>query len=129
MSIHQSSRKLFILAAALALLTGCARSSLQPDVVMYTLVTAEWLSQHVEDPDLVMLDRTVRVEPDEEGNIQVLSGRTDYEGGHIPSAGFTDLMVDLSDDDSPHSFAVGTPEQFCASMGALGVGDDSTVVL
>lgn len=129
MSIHHFSRKFFISVATLALLAGCARSNSQPDAVMDTLVTAEWLSQHLEDPDLVVLDCTVRVEPDEEGNIQVFSGRADYEGGHIPSAGFADLMVDLSDDESPHSFAVGKPEQFCAAMGALGVGDDSTVVL
>ena len=129
MSIHHFSRKLFILIATLALMTGCAKSNSQPDPVMDTLVTAEWLSQHLEDPDLVVLDCTVRVEPDEDGNIQILSGRADYEGGHIPSAGFADLMDDLSDDDSPHRFAVGTPEQFCAAMGALGVGDDSTVVL
>ena len=129
MLIHHWSRKLFILIGVLALTTACASPSSQPDAAMDTLVTAEWLNLHLEDPDLVVLDCTVRVEPDEEGNIQVLSGRADYEGGHIPSAGFADLMVDLSDDDSPHSFAVGTPEQFCAAMGALGVGDDSTVVL
>ena len=129
MSIQHFSRKLFILIAAFALMTGCARSNSQPDTVMDTLVTAEWLSQHLEDPDLVVLDCTVRVEPDEDGDIQILSGRADYEGGHIPSAEFADLMDDLADDHSPNRFAVGTPEQFCAAMGALGVGDDSTVVL
>jgi thiosulfate/3-mercaptopyruvate sulfurtransferase len=129
MSIHHFSRKIFILIAALALVTGCAKSNPQPDAVMDTLVTPEWLSQHLEDPDLVVLDCTVRVEPDEEGNIQVLSGRADYEGGHIPSAGFADLIDDLSDNESPLMFAVGTPEQFCAAMGALGVGDDTRVVL
>jgi len=36
---------------------------------------------------------------------------------------------DLSDGDSALKFAVPTPEQFIAAMGALGVGDDSRVVL
>ncbi len=67
--------------------------------------------------------------PNEDGSFEILSGRADYEGGHIPSAGFADLMGDLSDGDSPLRFAVPTPEQFCAAMGALGVGDDSPVVL
>ena len=129
MSIHHLSRKLFISIAALALLTGCARSNSQPDTVMDTLVTAEWLSQHLEDPDLVVLDCTVHVEMDENGKFKNLSGRPSYEQGHIPSAGFADLLTDLSDSDSPHRFALPTPEQFCAAMGALGVGDDSTVVL
>jgi len=58
-----------------------------------------------------------------------LSGRADYEAGHIPTAGFADLMGNLSDGDSLLKFAVPTPEQFIAAMGALGVGDDSRVVL
>ncbi len=37
-------------------------------------------------------------------------------------------MDDLTDGDSPLNFAVGTPEQFCAAMGALGVGDDTSAV-
>jgi len=95
---------------------------------MDTLVTAQWLSQHLDDPDLVVLDCTVRVDM-EEGGVRIESGRADYEGGHIPSAGFADLMDDLSDGDSPLKFAVPTPERFAAAMGALGVGDDSRVVL
>jgi thiosulfate/3-mercaptopyruvate sulfurtransferase len=96
---------------------------------MDTLVTTEWLSQHLDDPDLVVLDCTVRVDMDEGGGFQILSGRADYDGGHIPSAGFADLMGDLSDGESPLQFAVPTPEQFSTAMGALGVGDDSRVVL
>ncbi len=129
MSIHHFSRKILILIAALALTTACARSNSQPETVMDTLVTPEWLSQHLDDPDLVVLDCTVLVEPKEDGTVQILSGRDDYEGGHIPSAGFADLIDDLSDNDSPFMFAVGTPQQFCSAMGALGVGNDTRVVL
>jgi thiosulfate/3-mercaptopyruvate sulfurtransferase len=129
MSFHHFSRKFFILIAALALVNGCAKSTPQPAATMDTLVTAEWLSQHIDDPDLVVLDCSVRVKPNEDGSVEVLSGRAEYEGGHIPSAGFADLMEDLSDGDSPLRFAVGTPEQFCTAMGALGVGDDTRVVL
>ncbi len=140
MPYHDCSRKLVILIAALAVISGCASPASQPEVtiaqtadqpapVMDTLVTTEWLSQHLDDPDLVVLDCTVRVEMDEDGSVRTVSGRADYEGGHIPSAGFADLMGDLSDGDSPLKFAVPTPEQFCAAMGALGVGDDSRVVL
>jgi thiosulfate/3-mercaptopyruvate sulfurtransferase len=70
-----------------------------------------------------------RVELDESGGLRTVSGWSDYEGGHIPSAGFADLMNDLSDSDSLFQFALLTPEQFSATMGALGVGDDSRVVL
>ena len=129
MSFHHRSQKLFILIAALALTTACASSNSQPDATMDSLVSTQWLSEHLDDPKLVVLDCSVSVLPGEDGSLQILSGRADYEGGHIPSAGFADLMDDLTDGDSPLKFAVGTPEQFCAAMGALGVGDDTSVVL
>jgi thiosulfate/3-mercaptopyruvate sulfurtransferase len=96
---------------------------------MDTLVTTDWLSQHLDDQDLVVLDCSVRTTTDDDGGFRNVSGRADYDGGHIPSAGFADLTDDLSDRESPHEFAVPTPEQFCSAMGALGVGDDSRVVL
>ncbi len=137
MSLFNGSRKLFVLIAGLALTIACSGPQSQPDQVtsaeqpppIETLVTTEWLSQHLHDPDLVVLDCTVRVEMEEGGGLRILSGREDYEAGHIPSAGFADLLGDLSDGDSPLRFAVPTPAQFSGAMAALGVGDDSRVVL
>ncbi len=101
----------------------------EADAVMDTLVTTEWLDRHLGDPDLVVLDCTVRIEPDPDGGFRAVSGRAAYEAGHIPTAGFADLMNDLSDRDSPYRMALPTPEAFAAAIGALGVGDDSRVVL
>jgi thiosulfate/3-mercaptopyruvate sulfurtransferase len=135
MTIHKYAQKFFALIAAMALMSACTTPKIQPDVTigvdatMGTLVTTKWLSQHLNDPDLVVLDCTVRVEMDEVSGFRSVSGLSDYEGGHIPSAGFADLMNNLSDGNSPFQFAVQTPEQFSAAMGALGVGDDSRVVL
>jgi thiosulfate/3-mercaptopyruvate sulfurtransferase len=97
--------------------------------MMDTLVTTEWLNQHLDDPNLVLLDCTVCTIPEADGGFRNVSGRPDYDSGHIPTAGFADLIVGLSDSTSPFEFAVPTPEQFCSAMGALGVGDDSRVVL
>jgi thiosulfate/3-mercaptopyruvate sulfurtransferase len=96
---------------------------------MDTLVSVEWLSEHLGDPGLVVLDCTVVVEFDEQGAIRMVNGRDNYEAGHVPTAGFADLMGELSDTDSPLEFTVPAPEQFAASMRALGVSDDSRVVL
>jgi thiosulfate/3-mercaptopyruvate sulfurtransferase len=90
-----------------------------------TLVTPEWLNRHLGEDDLVVLDCTVEVGPDFRG----ASGRPAYEQGHIPTAGFADLLEDLADTSSPFETAMPTPERFCAALGALGVGDDSRVVL
>jgi len=96
---------------------------------MDTLVTTEWLNQHLNDPDLVLLDCTVCTIPHDDGGFHNVSARPDYDVGHIPNAGFADLKCDLSDNKSPVEFALPTPEQFCSAMGSLGVGDDSRVVL
>lgn len=96
---------------------------------MDTLVNPEWLSQHLVEPDLVVLDCTVTTIPHEDGGFHNVSGRPEYVAGHIPNAGFADLKNELSDTSSPVEFALPTPEQFCRAMGALGVGDDSRVVL
>ncbi len=128
MPFHNRPRSLFILIATLAIVTGCTSTQSEPDASMDSLVTARWLSQHLDDPDLVVLDCNVSVRPSEDG-LQVLSGRAAYEGGHIPSAGFADLMGSLTDSDSDLKFSVPAPEHFSAAMGALGVGDDSRVVL
>ena len=96
---------------------------------MDTLVTTEWLSQHLDDPELVLLDCSVCTVSHEDGGFHNVSGRPDYDLGHIPTAGFADLKGDLCDHDNPIEFALPTPEAFCRAMGRLGVGNDSQVVL
>lgn len=96
---------------------------------METLVNTEWLSVHLDDPDLVLLDCTVVTMPEEDGGFRNVSGRPDYELGHIPNAGFADLMVDLADTSSEYEFTLPDPKTFCEAMGKLGVGDNSKVVL
>ncbi len=133
-SANRGVTRLILLASVLALLTACSTISEQsvPAAAvakMETLVSAEWLSQHLNDPDLVVLDCTVLVVPGKDGSMQIVNGRANYDAGHIPSAGFADLMGDLSARDSELTFVMPTPEQFVAAMSALGVGDDSRVVL
>ena len=126
---------LLILLATQAVISACTRSDDQADIVdevdtsIDSLVSAEWLREHLDDPDLVVIDATVLIEPDGTGNMLSVNGRESYEAGHIPKAVFADLMGDLSDADNPLQFSVPSPEEFAAAMGALGVGDDSRVVL
>jgi thiosulfate/3-mercaptopyruvate sulfurtransferase len=96
---------------------------------MDLLVSVQWLHEHLDDPDLVVIDASVPVEPDGDGGFRTVSGRTAYKAGHIPTAGFADLKGELADQNSSLDFAVPPPEQFAAAMGALGVGDDTRVVI
>ncbi len=113
-----------VLIALLALALGCG-GGVEP---IDSLVSTEWLAAHLDDPDLVVLDCSVHVVMTETG-MGKESGRADYETGHIPGAGFADLLGDLQDTDSPLEFGLPTPERCCEVMGALGVGDDTRVVL
>jgi thiosulfate/3-mercaptopyruvate sulfurtransferase len=127
------------LIATFSLVAGCGGSgpptgapAAAPTEALATLpdslVTTEWLAEHLDDPDLVVLDCTVIVRQGESGMV-IENGRAGYDAGHIPTAGFADLMGELADADSPYEYAVPTPEAFAAAMGALGVGDDTRVVL
>lgn len=132
------SRFLTALCAVLAssvLLYACSKDG-QPEVpvaeggsAMDSLVSAEWLREHLDDPDLVVLDCSVVVEPDGQGGFRTVNGRESYEAGHIPTAGFADLKGALSDANAEIGYAVPTPEAFAAAMGSLGVGDETRVVL
>jgi len=133
MLLSSRSTRSLTLIVVIGLITACSTPAKQTGVAanaaMDSLVTVEWLSEHLNDPDLVVLDCSVLVQPDGTGGFNVISGRGKYEEGHIPAAGFADLIEDLSDAESPLQFAVPPPEQFAAAMSALGVSDDSRVVL
>ena len=85
MTIHKYTRKFFALIAVMALMSACTTPKTQPDVtigvdeMMGTLVTTEWLSQYLNDPDLVVPDCTVRVKMDEVSGIRTVSGLSGYE--------------------------------------------------
>ncbi|MCP5065988.1 MAG: hypothetical protein GY946_05415, partial [bacterium] len=97
--------------------------------MMDSLVSTAWLSEHLYDPDLIVLDCSVRTVMDAQGGVTNHCGRSDYERAHVPTAGFADLLGGLCDRDNKIEFAIPTPPQFCKAMGALGVGNDSRVVL
>lgn len=129
MRIQPDTRTLLLSVALFALGTACSAPVEEVEPPFDTLVSTQWLSENLDDPDLVVLDCTVLMKMDESGGFTASSGRAAYGEGHIPSAGFADLTAELSDADSPLEYALPTPEEFAAAMGALGVGDNSKVVL
>ena len=85
------------------------------------LVEVEWLSKHMEDPELVVAD--VRWYPDG-------SGRARFEEGHIPGAVFVDVDSDLASPKTKDSgrHPLPSPQAFADAMRAAGIGDESFVV-
>jgi thiosulfate/3-mercaptopyruvate sulfurtransferase len=87
-----------------------------------TLVSTEWLENHLKDPDLRILDATWFM-PD--------SGRdakAEYQSAHIPGARFFDID-DISDQRSGLPHMAPPPEKFVSRMRAMGVGDGHHVVV
>lgn len=92
------------------------------------LVSAHWLAEQLEDPRLRVFDATVQVKR-RLGLPTIRSGRREWRRGHIPGSAFANLF-DLSDPHRPkRSLTMPTADWFAARAGALGIADDSQVVV
>jgi len=87
-----------------------------------TLVSTDWLAQHLKDPDLRLLDASWFM-PD-----MGRDARAEYEAGHIPGARFFDIE-DISDQRSELPHMAPPVEKFMSRMRAMGVGDGHQVVV
>jgi thiosulfate/3-mercaptopyruvate sulfurtransferase len=93
------------------------------------LVSPEWLSENLDDPSLRVLEATVLLKVDpESGTPTAESGREGWAAGHIPGSAFADL-IELSDPDRPGPYKLPPAEAFAEGIGALGVSDDTRVVV
>ena len=94
------------------------------------LISSDELKDQLSDPDLRVFDCTVHLHPSADNSRQTAeSGRADWEAGHIPGAGFIDLMDDLSVADSPYRFVLPSADDFAKAMSRLGVSEHNHVVL
>lgn len=91
---------------------------------MDPLVSAQWLAEHLADPQMRMFDATVYVQVP-----TLRTGEPEWRQEHIPGSAFADLLA-LSDPEQPAwSMTMPTAERFATMVGALGVSDDSHVVV
>jgi thiosulfate/3-mercaptopyruvate sulfurtransferase len=86
------------------------------------LVSTDWLAAHLNDKDLVVLDCSWYLP--EAGKHAI----DDYRKGHIPTARFIDLG-EVSDPDSPYVNMLPSAARWSEKVGALGIGNDTTVVV
>jgi len=95
----------------------------------HLLVDCDWLADHLDDADLRIFDCTTRLIPDEELGYRIADARDNWAAGHIPGAGYLNCQDDMCDTSHRHRFMLADPETFAARVGALGIGDDTRVVL
>jgi len=89
---------------------------------MNPLITAAWLKDRLGAPDIRVADASWYLP--EAGR----DARAEYAAAHIPGAVFFDIDA-LSDETSPWPHMLAPPAKFAAAMGALGLGDDATIVV
>lgn len=87
-----------------------------------TLVSTDWLANHLSDPDLRVLDGSWFM-PD-----WGRDARAEYDAGHIPGARFFDIDAQ-SDHRSGLPHTAPPVEKFMSRMRAMGVGDGHQVVV
>ncbi len=86
------------------------------------LVSTDWLSQHLTDPNVIVLDASYYLANHKR------DAQAEFLAGHIPGAQRFDIDA-VSDKSNPLPHMLPAPEQFAAQVGALGVGDGMTIVL
>jgi len=98
------------------------------------IVSTEWLAEHLDNPEIRIFECTTYLDylpPGHDAPYRVVSGRPDYDQGHIAGASFLDVQNELSDTGSPPHlrFTMLPAEILAQRLGRRGVGDGNRVVL
>ena len=89
---------------------------------MESLVSTDWLAEHLGEPDLVVVDSSWHM-PASGRN-----GRDEYLEAHLPGARFLDID-ELSDHSNPAPHMLPSAEEFGEAMERLGVGREDRIVV
>ncbi|MBC7824015.1 MAG: sulfurtransferase [Candidatus Parcubacteria bacterium] len=88
------------------------------------IVSADWLQQHLDDPQVLIVDcRFSLIEPE--------LGHQQYETGHIPGAYYLDLNRDLSSLIGQHGGRHPLPnlEELAAKLSKIGITESTQVIV
>ncbi|ELY2796791.1 3-mercaptopyruvate sulfurtransferase [Cronobacter dublinensis] len=87
-------------------------------------VASHWLAEHIDDPEIQILD--ARMAPAGQEHLRDMA--QEYRAGHLPGALFFDIEA-LSDHASPLPHMMPRPETFAVAMRELGVNDDKHLII
>jgi thiosulfate/3-mercaptopyruvate sulfurtransferase len=103
------------------------------------LVTTDWLAERLDGigerpgEGLRVVDVRGYVKKTDLGGgrqrAEYLGAREEYDEAHVPGAVYVDWTRDITDPEDPVPAQVAPPERFAKLMGALGVGDETHVVV
>jgi Rhodanese-related sulfurtransferase len=93
-------------------------------------VSTQWLADHLGSDGLVVLDASVLQVEGFGGSPAYVTGHEQYlVHGHVPGAVFADILEVFSDPASKYGFARPSAADFETAAAAVGVDDDTTVVV
>ena len=92
-----------------------------PDIASRWIVETEWLADHLDAPDLVVLDGSLHLPAAKRNAL------AEYRAGHIPGAYFFDIDA-VSDKSNPLPHMLPSPTQFSSQMRKMGIGDGTRIV-
>jgi thiosulfate/3-mercaptopyruvate sulfurtransferase len=100
-----------------------------------TLVSTEWLEDHLLEPSVRVVDirgyvKTVDAGTGDGKQISTYSGaRDEFDQAHIPGAVFVDWTADITDPNDPVPAQIASSERFKAAMEERGIGHATDVVV
>lgn len=94
----------------------------------HTLVSTDWLHQHLNDPKLRVVDIRGYVLPASEPPPHYFNRHDDYVKSHLPGAVFVDWVLEITDPDDPRHAQIAKPERYAAAMSRAGIDADTLVV-
>ena len=89
---------------------------------MESLVSTQWLADHLGEPGLTIVDSSWHMPA------SARSGRDEYLAAHIPGARFFDID-EVSDHSNPAPHMLPAAGEFGAAMERLGIGRDDRIVI
>lgn len=94
----------------------------------YLLVSTQWLQDHLDDPDLRIVDIRGHVIPASEPPPHYFNHYDDYMKAHIPGAVFVDWVHEITDPDDPRHAPIAKPERYQAFARRIGIKPETFVV-
>jgi thiosulfate/3-mercaptopyruvate sulfurtransferase len=100
-----------------------------PPVLTSPLVSTQWLADHLGSDELVVVDASVVTSGTGRGTTWTSGIEHHRSAGHVRGAVFADLLRDFSAPDGPTPFTRPDAAAFERAAGALGITNDTTVVV
>lgn len=96
------------------------------------LVETDWLAEHLDDPNVRVVDMRGYVRTVLRDNVQealYVGAPDEYAQEHIPGAVYVDWTQDIVDLDDPVEAQIAPPDKFARAMERLGIGNEHLVVV